>query len=125
MTRMSRLLLIVVPLSISALALTACVKQSSTNTSTQTNTVQNPGLILSITPNKGSAAGGTSVTIHGQNFTGTPTVSFGTASATSVSVKSDTEITVITPAGTAGKVDVTLQNADGPTSTLQAGFTYQ
>jgi hypothetical protein len=65
------------------------------------------------------------VTITGTNFTGTTAVHFGTTSATTFTVGSDTSITVTSPAGTAGTVNVTVTTPSA-TSTTSAGdqFTY-
>lgn len=111
--------------------LSACVKtDSNTNTAVTTNTTTtnlapNPGLIFGIRPANGPVAGGTAVTLTGEGFAGAPTILFGTAEGKNVLVKSDKEITVTTPAGSKGKVDITLKNATGPTSSLQDGFTYE
>ncbi len=108
--------------------LAACGKSSNTNTGNHANVnlQPNPGLILGISPKVGPAAGGTEVTITGNNFIGTPQVLFGTAAGTNVKVVNDKKITVTSPAGTKGaKVNVVLKSGDGPTSTLQGGFTYQ
>jgi hypothetical protein len=68
--------------------------------------------------------GGTTVTIHGSNFS-TPTlaITFGTTPATTITVISTTEITVKTPAHSAGYVTVHFKNAAGKeTSTLTFDF---
>jgi hypothetical protein len=58
--------------------------------------------IVSVTPNRGPVAGGTTVTITGTNFlSGPPVVDFGGLPATGVTVLSDTELTCIVPAGLA------------------------
>ena len=71
-------------------------------TVSKTITVQSdpPPAITSISPSGGTAAGGTSVTITGTGFTGTSDVTFGGVAGTSVTVVSDTEITVVTPVRT-------------------------
>lgn len=53
--------------------------------------------LVLITPNSGSCAGGTTVIIGGTGFTGATAVEFGSVSATSFTVNSDTEITAVTP----------------------------
>jgi IPT/TIG domain/Phosphate-induced protein 1 conserved region len=66
-----------------------------------------PPTVSSVTPNTGSAAGGTGVTVKGLNFlVGKTTFKFGTAKATSVNCISTTECTMVSPAHTAGTVDV-------------------
>ncbi|MEK7570534.1 MAG: IPT/TIG domain-containing protein [Patescibacteria group bacterium] len=108
-------------------------KKDAANTNTTTTNVQgtlvnalaNPGLIFNVTPAKGPVAGGTKLTITGEGFTGSPKVLFGQTEGKDVQVKSAKEITVTAPAGTKGKVDITLKNETGPTSSLQDGFTYE
>jgi alpha-tubulin suppressor-like RCC1 family protein len=65
----------------------------------------------------GPAAGGTSVTISGTEFTGTTAVKFGAADAASFTVKSTTTITAISPAATAGSVYITVTNTSGASAT--------
>ena len=59
-------------------------------------------VITGISPLSGAAAGGTTVTITGGGFTSATGVTFGGASGTNLTVVSDSQITVTTPAGTAG-----------------------
>jgi hypothetical protein len=77
-----------------------------------------------VDPGSGPEAGGTSVTITGQCFTGATGVLFGTTPATSFTVVSDTEITAVAPAGT-GTVDVTVVGAANcGTATDPGGYEY-
>ena len=80
--------------------------------------------VTSVNPNSGPPAGGTSVTITGNNFTGATAVKFGGNAAGSFTVNSATQITAASPAGT-GTVDVTVTTPGG-TSATGAGdqFTY-
>jgi plastocyanin len=82
--------------------------------------------ISNIFPNSGSTAGGTTVIISGANFqtTGTTTVKFDNANATSVNVTSSTSISVVTPAHAEGLVGVTVTNPDGQSTTLANAYTY-
>jgi hypothetical protein len=73
-------------------------------------------VLRSVSPDKGPAAGGTTVTITGSNFTGASAVHFGTAEAASFEVQSPNTITAVTPPG-AGVVDVTVTTAYGASST--------
>ncbi|WP_283779602.1 IPT/TIG domain-containing protein [Nocardia sputi] len=57
----------------------------------------------------GPEAGGNTVVLQGDNFTGTVAVNFGAAGATSFTVDSDERITAVVPAG-AGVVPVTVTN---------------
>jgi alpha-tubulin suppressor-like RCC1 family protein len=72
-----------------------------------------PPIVTKVKPNKGPAAGGTSSTITGSDFTGATTVSFGALPASSFVVNSPTSITAIAPAGTAGATDITVTTASG------------
>jgi hypothetical protein len=78
--------------------------------------------VTSITPNKGSPAGGTAVVIKGTGFGKGSTVAIGGA-ATSVVVVSETEITAKTAASTPGVVEVVVTNTGG-SSTGGPKFTY-
>jgi hypothetical protein len=77
--------------------------------------------ITSLSPTSGPATGGTSVTITGTNFAGFLTVQFGTT-ATTFTVNSDTQLTAVAPAGTAGAVQVTVGNSDGTSNAV--AYTY-
>jgi IPT/TIG domain len=81
-----------------------------------------PPTIFSVSPNSGSASGGTLVTISGANFQGS-TVTFGGTPAAIISVTS-TSITATTPPHAAGAVNVIVTNSDGQTGTLTNGYTY-
>ncbi|GAA3220292.1 hypothetical protein GCM10010532_049870 [Dactylosporangium siamense] len=73
-------------------------------------------VITLLTPNSGPEAGGTSVVITGTDFTGATgasAVTFGGVNATSYTVDSATQITAVSPAGTAGAVDVVVTTPDG------------
>lgn len=86
-----------------------------------------PPNVVSIIPSSGSYVGGTSVTINGSNFDiNGVAVDIGGNALTSVAVVSPYQITGITPAGTAGLVDITVTNtASGlPSSPLVSGYTY-
>src|SRR6266403_5517724 len=80
--------------------------------------------VTSISPNSGPTAGGTPVTITGNNFTGATAVRFGGTAATSFTVNSATAITATAPAGS-GTVDVTVTNSSGTSATNAVDqFTY-
>jgi hypothetical protein len=80
--------------------------------------------VSSVSPNTGSTAGGTVVTITGTNFVTGATVTFGGTLATNVTVVLGTQITATTPAGSAGAVAVTVTNPGGQNGSLSNGFTY-
>ena len=79
--------------------------------------------VSSVTPNSGSTAGGTAVTITGTNFAAGATATFGGAAATNVVVVNSTTITATTPAGSAGAVTVTV-TVNGQNGSLTNGYTY-
>ncbi|MFJ2745318.1 IPT/TIG domain-containing protein [Streptomyces sp. NPDC087440] len=79
--------------------------------------------IASISPSTGPAAGGTTVTIKGTNLDGVSVVNFGATAGTSLKVLSATELTVKTPAGTAGAANV-VAVADSGNVTKTGGFNY-
>jgi uncharacterized membrane protein len=88
-------------------------------------TYSNKALVSAITPNSGPTTGGTTVTITGANFTGATAVNFGNTAATGFTFTSSTSLTAVSPAGSAGTVDVTVTNAGGTSSTVAGDqFTY-
>ncbi|MGV9823583.1 IPT/TIG domain-containing protein [Nocardia xishanensis] len=78
-------------------------------------------ILISLIPNSGSSAGGTTVTLTGVGLTGATGVNFGSTPATSFTVVSDTQITAVAPAGV-GTVQVTVTTAAGTSNGLP--FTY-
>lgn len=72
------------------------------------------GVVVSIsaaTPSDAAAAA--TVTITGTGFTGTTAVKFGASNATSFAVVSDTSLTAVMPAGTAGSAQITVTTPAG------------
>jgi hypothetical protein len=69
--------------------------------------------VTKVTPAKGPASGGTTVTITGTNFTGATAVTFGSTVATSFTVKSSKSILAVAPPGAATTVDVTVTSPAG------------
>jgi len=98
--------------------------QSSTLTNGFTYVLPPAPVITHLSPTNGYAAGGTVVTITGSNFVSGDTVKFGSNAGTSVTVNSSTNITVTTPAGSVGAVNVTVTDTSSQSSTLTDGFTY-
>lgn len=96
---------------------------------------QSQPVITRVEPNKGPTAGGTLVTITGDNFRFTDDgnddndakVYFGTLEAGEITVVSYTTITCITPAHEEGACDVVVRNPgpDFGEATLKNGFTYE
>jgi hypothetical protein len=75
-------------------------------------TYTNGPIVTGVSPRIGPPAGGTSVTITGQQLTSASAVDFGSTPAAAFNVNSGTSITATSPAG-AGIVDVTVKNAQG------------
>ncbi|MCL4449517.1 MAG: IPT/TIG domain-containing protein, partial [Actinobacteria bacterium] len=111
----------VVSMALGLLALlTGLLATTSLHAYPQGGSITAPTL-TSVSPNYGSLAGGTTVTLAGTNFstsTGGTTASFGATAATSVSCSTTTSCTVTTPPGPTGggNVPVTLTTAAGTSS---------
>jgi hypothetical protein len=80
--------------------------------------------IVSLSPNQGATAGGTSVFISGAGFKSGSTVRFGAVNATSVQYLGPSALLVTTPASPASTVAVTVVNPDASSTTLGAGFNF-
>jgi hypothetical protein len=80
--------------------------------------------IQRLSPGFGTTLGGNRVTITGAGFTGVDAVSFGANAAASFTVQSDNEILAVTPAGSAGTVDVTVTDPSLGTSPIDAADTF-
>jgi hypothetical protein len=88
--------------------------------------------VTGVSPSSGVLAGGTVVTVSGTAFTGASQVSFCTqgsspvcTAGTAMSVVNDDTITVTSPPGTAGPVDVVVTNPVGKSQTSSKDvFTY-
>lgn len=76
--------------------------------------------LTSVTPSSGPPSGGTVVVLTGTGLTGATAVSFGGTPATLFTVNSDTQITVLTPAHSAGTVQITVTTPGGTSN----GVTY-
>jgi hypothetical protein len=89
--------------------------------------VQPAPAITSISPNFGSIAGGTVVTITGTNLAGASSVKFGSTPATGFTAESETKITATAPPSIAvGRVDVTATTLAGTSPTVGGDrFSYQ
>jgi len=78
--------------------------------------------VTSIAPAAGPTSGGTAATVTGTGLTTTQSVTVDGATAP-FSVINDTELSIVTPPGTAGAVDVAVTTTGG-TATVAGGFTY-
>jgi hypothetical protein len=81
-------------------------------------------ILTTVSPTSGASAGGTSVTITGENFASGATVIFGGTAATSVVVASATRIAANTPPHVEGSVNVVVTNPDGQSATLAGAFAF-
>ncbi|MBL8922160.1 MAG: IPT/TIG domain-containing protein [Myxococcaceae bacterium] len=81
-------------------------------------------VIGQVLPGRGPVEGGTVAVIRGLNFRPGLSVTFGTSAATFVRVVDATTVTVVTPAGAAGRVNVVVSSAEGQTTTFRDGFEY-
>jgi hypothetical protein len=80
--------------------------------------------VSAISPNTGTASGGTAVTVTGTGFLSGATVTIGGVAATGVTVVSSTSITAKTAAHAAGAADVVVKNTNSQVSTLSGGYTF-
>ena len=69
--------------------------------------------VTGVFPSQGSASGGTIITITGVNLANATAVKFGSLQVTSFASDSATSITLSTPAGTVGPIDVQVATAGG------------
>jgi len=84
-----------------------------------------PPRVYSISPNVGPIAGGTVVTLKGDNFTGATGVTFGGVAGTAFTLVTDDEIRVTTPNMTTGGAKAVVVNDPAGNTTVAAGFTAQ
>ncbi|MHB8873711.1 MAG: IPT/TIG domain-containing protein [Myxococcaceae bacterium] len=80
--------------------------------------------IATVLPGRGPTDGKTVAMIRGLNFKEGATVTFGAQAATEVRVVDAQTLTVVTPPGEAGAVNVTVASPGGQTTTFTGGFTY-
>ena len=83
--------------------------------------------VKNVEPDQGIMGGGDRVTVHGAGFVPGKTqveVRFGRRRAEQVSISSPTQISVITPPGEPGPVDVTLMFDSGEQFKISTGFRF-
>jgi hypothetical protein len=80
--------------------------------------------LLGISPDHGTAAGGTELTLFGENFVSGATIKIGGVAATGVTFVDANSIQALSPAGTPGPADVVVRNPDGQISTLTEGYVF-
>jgi hypothetical protein len=76
--------------------------------------------VTGVSPNAGAPAGGAQVIVTGSNLSGATAVMFGGTAATSFTVNSGTQITAVSPAETAGAVNITVTTPGGVSATSAA-----
>lgn len=79
-------------------------------------------VITTVSPDEGTTAGGTTVTITGEHFSGATSVTFGGAAAPYVAIDSDTQITVTTPSHGAGSVGVVVETPGGASNAVPYAY---
>ncbi|HAT1816601.1 TPA: DUF1566 domain-containing protein, partial [Legionella pneumophila] len=99
------------------------IQGTNTNALTTAIAIQSGSTLTAINPTSGAASGGTGFTLTGTGLTGATSVTFDGIAATSVTVVNSTTVTGVTPAHTAGAVDVVINTPAGG-STLANGYTY-
>jgi hypothetical protein len=82
-----------------------------------------PPTISKIEPASGPHTGGREIVLTGTGFTEGAKVKVGSSEATEVTVVSETEITAKTPAGTAGKAEVTVTDSKGTSNAVTYTYT--
>jgi phospholipase C len=84
-----------------------------------------PPLLISIAPDWGAPAGGTTRTVYGTGFANGDKVFLGDAPATNVVVNSANAITFFAPANSPGVVNVTVTAPDGDSSSVAEAYAYK
>ncbi len=81
-------------------------------------------MVIAIDPDSGPVAGGTAVTITGENFEAGAGVRLGASNCLDIDVLDSSTIACSTPPGPEGPVDVVVENPDGQSGSLIDGYTY-
>lgn len=79
---------------------------------------------LSVSPEMGSRAGGTMLTVNGENFVPGCSVLFGTQYAPTTFINPHALAAVVPGGSTSEPIDITVSDPDGETSTLNDAFLY-
>jgi hypothetical protein len=109
-----------------ACGLAGCTTNNTPSSTTAPTPTPTPAtgtvpVVTAVSPSSGDASGGTSVAITGSGFTGATQVLFGSLTAGSLAVNSDTSITATSPAATAGTLsDITVTTPSGTSLTGSA-----
>jgi hypothetical protein len=83
-----------------------------------------PPVLDSISPTSGPAIGGTSVAVNGSGFKAGMKVYFGETLSSDVTPISNEKVVAVSPAGTGGVVDITVENPDTTIDALSQAYTY-
>ena len=78
--------------------------------------------LTKISPDKGAAAGGTTITVKGTNLSGVTSVRFGATPASSFKVISSTKLQALAPPGPTGPAEIRLTNAAGTSEASAKGI---
>ena len=78
-----------------------------------------PPSVKKLEPGEGPTAGGTLVSITGQNFSGVTAVTFGATAASGFTVSSKTSILAISPAEPQGTVQVSVTTPNGTSASVK------
>jgi hypothetical protein len=98
---------------------------TSSKTSKNRYTFIAPPKISKVSPTTGAVTGGTKVTITGTGFTKLSQVRFGDTPGTKLKVSSSKKLTITTPVGVPGAINVAVAGAYGTSLTSsKARFTY-
>ncbi len=82
-------------------------------------------VVSTVSPSSGALAGGTTLTITGNEFRTGATVTVGGANCSGVTISSPASLTCTTTARAAGLVDIVVTNTDSQSGTLSNAYTYQ
>ena len=102
----------------------ASYTHSGRASSPNTISVDNSPVITSVVPSAGSAAGGESVIVSGNNFAEGASVTLGGATCQNVVFESASRISCVTPASAPNLVAVSVTNPDGGSGTLTSAYTF-
>jgi len=91
---------------------------------TASSVAATPPVISQLRPSSGSINGGLEVTIQGENLSTVNQIIFGQTIITDFEIINNQTISFISPAHSAGSVNIVLTNADGEQTTLANTFTY-
>ncbi|MFB8349045.1 IPT/TIG domain-containing protein [Streptomyces niveus] len=111
------------PRAAGAAAVVVVHPTGNSNSVTFTYVVATVPVVTGVAPSSGPTSGGTNVTLTGTGLTGATAVTFAGVPATSFVVSSATQITAVTPGGSAGAAVVTVTTPGG-TSAPDSFFFY-